>query len=62
VLLLLSIAIAGAALWSVCLAPPTRPRTGDALAILVLLPFGAGYLLRRSIRRRRAVLAAITRS
>jgi hypothetical protein len=58
VLLVLAVALAAAVLWSVWLEPPGRPRTGWVLAVLVLLPVGMGWLLRRSLQRRRAVLAA----
>jgi hypothetical protein len=57
-LLATSVLIAGAGGWSFWIAPPARERTGYVMAILVLLPAGAGYLLYRSIKRRRAVLAA----
>ncbi len=38
--------------------PPIRARGGEMLGILVLLPVGVGYLLIRSVQRRRTVLAA----
>jgi hypothetical protein len=38
-----------------------RPRGGEAMAILLLLPVGAGWLLLKSFRRRAAVLAAMAR-
>ncbi|MGE0748860.1 MAG: hypothetical protein AB7K86_26605 [Rhodospirillales bacterium] len=36
---------------------PTRARNGEMVAIALLLPAGAGWLLHASLRRRRAVLA-----
>jgi hypothetical protein len=36
----------------------TRARGGQAIAILLLLPIGAGWLLIKSLRRRAAVRAA----
>ena len=33
-----------------------RPRGGETMATVLLLPFGAGHLLYRSLKRRRAVL------
>jgi hypothetical protein len=38
---------------------PGQPRGGQAIAIFLLLPVGAGYLMVKSIRRRRAVLASL---
>jgi hypothetical protein len=56
----LAIAIAVAfALWDGLRS--TQSRQGEMAAILLLLPFGAGYLLWKSIRRRRAVLATYRR-
>ena len=34
-----------------------RARQGEAIAIFVLLPFGVGYMLHRSLKRRRRVLS-----
>jgi hypothetical protein len=51
-----ALAIAAGTIWSVFASPPTpRPRMGEILAVLVLLPVGAGWLLRTSLRRRRAL-------
>jgi hypothetical protein len=38
---------------------PGQPRGGQAIAIFLLLPVGAGYLMVKSLRRRRAVLASL---
>ena len=60
VLFALSLLIAGVvvvALWEGMTIGP-RPRGGETLAILLLLPVGAGYLLVKSLRRRAAVRAA----
>jgi len=57
-LLATSVAIGGGAVWSFWVTPLARDRTGYVMAILLLLPAGAGYLLYRSIMRRRAVLVA----
>lgn len=54
----LSLALAAGALWGLWEGATTRHRGGDAVAILVLLPVGVGWVLRRSWRRRRAVLRA----
>lgn len=55
-LLLVSLALAGGAAWALWLGPPpSGRRQGEALAILLLLPVGAGLLLRASLRRRRAL-------
>lgn len=51
----LAIAIAAAATLFGGGAGP-RPRVGESYAIAILLPVGAGYMLYRSIKRRRAVL------
>lgn len=56
-LFVLSLAIAGAAVFSLFwMPPPVRPRHGEMLAILTVLPCGAGWLWFRCWRRRRAVL------
>jgi len=39
----------------------SQPRGGYFAAIALVLPVGAGWLLLKAIRRRRAVLAAMTR-
>jgi hypothetical protein len=59
-LFVISVLIAGVvawALWSGMTTSP-RPRGGEAIAILLLLPVGAGYLLLKSWRRRAAVRAS----
>lgn len=58
IMFVLSLAIAGAVAWALWDGlRTTQSRQGQVAAILLLLPFGAGYLLLKSIRRRRAVLA-----
>lgn len=55
-----TLAIGIGAVWSfVWVRPPQAgARSGQMLGILILLPIGAGYLLIRSMQRRRALLAA----
>jgi hypothetical protein len=54
----LSLLLAGVVLWALWNGFSTRqPRGGEAMAIVLLLPFGAFYLLLRALRRRRAVLS-----
>lgn len=57
VLLAVTLAIAVAAVWSLFTVDdvPVRARFGEAIGILVLLPVGVGFMLRRSLRRRRRV-------
>ncbi|WP_439572857.1 hypothetical protein [Phreatobacter sp.] len=62
-MLAVSLVISGGvafALWQGMTTGP-RPRSGEAIAILLLLPVGAGYLLLRSLRRRAAVRASQAR-
>ena len=53
----ISLVISGAVAWALWEGMTVSPRArgGEALAILLLLPFGAGYLLRRSWKRRTTV-------
>lgn len=64
IVLLLGIAcaIAAALAWALWNGMTTsQPRSGYAVAIALLLPVGAGWLLLKTIRRRRLVLATMTR-
>ncbi len=55
-----TLGIAAVVLWGLLHGAATRVRTHDAAAMLVLtLPIAAGWLLRQSWRRRRAVLRAL---
>jgi hypothetical protein len=57
-LLIFSIVLAGATLWALFGGGlEYRARQGEAIAIFVLLPFGVGYMLHRSLKRRRRVLS-----
>jgi hypothetical protein len=58
-MLLASLALAVGALWGLWEGATTRHRGGEAVAILVMLPVGVGWILRRSWRRRRSVLRAM---
>ena len=53
---LTSLALAIIALWGMWEGAGTRHRGGEAVAILVMLPVGVAWILRRSWRRRRSVL------
>lgn len=55
---LASLAMAVLALWGLWEGAVTRHRSGEAVAIMVMLPVGVGWLLRRAWRRRRSVLRA----
>ncbi len=56
-LLLLSLALAVMVVWSILAGAAERSgNAAPATGILVLLPLAAGWLLRKSWRRRRAVL------
>lgn len=59
----ISLAISGTVGWALLggMTTSPRPRGGEAIAILLLLPVGAGWLLLKSYRRRAAVLAAMAR-
>lgn len=59
IMLLASLALAVGALWGLWEGATLRHRGGEAVAILVMLPVGVGWILRRSWRRRRSVLQAI---
>ncbi len=55
-----SLVISGGVLGALFQGLTTRqPRGGEAIAILLLLPVGAFILLRKMVRRRRAVLASL---
>ena len=56
VLLVASSALAVTALWAMWEGAAGGARSGQALALLVLLPVGAGWMLRRAWQRRREVL------
>jgi hypothetical protein len=60
VMFIVSLAVAAAALWGLWEGMRVRPRMGEAEAIAILLPFGAAYLLFKSLKRRRAVLSGKT--
>lgn len=62
IMLLASLALAVIALWGLWEGATVRHRGGEAVAILVLLPVGVGWILRRSWQRRRSVLQAIRRN
>jgi hypothetical protein len=57
----ISLLISGATAWALWdgMTIGPRPRGGEAIAIFLLLPFGAGYLLLKSVRRRAAVRASL---
>lgn len=59
IMLLASLALAVVALWGLWEGATVRHRGGEAVAILVMLPVGVGWILRRSWRRRRSVLQAV---
>jgi hypothetical protein len=59
IMLLASLALAAAALWGLWEGAAPHNRGGEAVAILVMLPVGVGWMLRRSWRRRRSVLQAM---
>jgi hypothetical protein len=56
VLLVASSALAVTALWAMWEGAAGGARSGQAMALLVLLPVGAGWMLRRAWQRRREVL------
>ena len=55
---LASLALAAVTLWGLWEGAATRHRGGEAAAIMVMLPVGVGWMLRRSWQRRRSVLRA----
>jgi hypothetical protein len=61
VLLLFSLAISGVVVWALLdgMTTTPRPRGGEAMAILILLPVGAGWLFWKCWKRRRKVLATL---
>jgi hypothetical protein len=61
-MLLASLALAVIALWGLWEGATVRHRGGEAVAILVLLPVGVGWILRRSWQRRHSVLQEMRRS
>jgi hypothetical protein len=57
-MLVLALAFAGAALWALSEGEaPSGHRSGYALGIVLFLPFGAGWMLVKALRRRWRVLA-----
>lgn len=56
---LASLALAAIVLWGLWEGATARHRGGEAMAIMVMLPVGVGWLLRRSWHRRRSVLRAM---
>lgn len=56
---LASLALAVVVLWGLWEGAATRGKSGEAAGILVMLPVGVGWMLRRSWRRRRSVLRAM---
>lgn len=54
--LVLSLSLAGVTLWGLWEGATTRHRGGEAAAILVMLPVGVGWMLRRAWQRRRSVM------
>nr|MCU0865601.1 hypothetical protein [Planctomycetota bacterium] len=58
VLLLCSVALAVVAIWGLFGGSASGARGGQAAALLVMLPFGVGWMLRRAWLRRRSVLRA----
>jgi hypothetical protein len=54
--LVASLGLAGVTLWGLWEGATVRHRGGEAAAILVMLPVGVGWMLRRAWRRRRSVL------
>jgi len=59
VALVASLALAAITLWGLWEGATARHRGGEAAAILVMLPVGIGWLLRRSWQRRCSVLRAL---
>lgn len=59
---LASLGLAVVALWGMWEGAAARHRGGEAVAILVMLPVGIGWIARRSWKRRRAVLQALRES
>jgi hypothetical protein len=56
---LASLALAALALWGLWEGATARHRGGEAVAIMVMLPVGVGWLLQRSWHRRRSVQQAM---
>ncbi len=54
--LVLSLGLAGMTLWGLWEGATARHRGGEAVAILVMLPVGVAWMLRRAWRRRRSVM------
>lgn len=62
IMFLASLALALVALWGMWEGAATRHRGGEAVAILLMLPVGVAWMMRRSWKRRRAVLRALRES
>jgi hypothetical protein len=61
IMLVISLLISGAVAWALWdgMTISPRPRGGETIAIFLLLPVGAGYLLLKSWKRRAAVRASL---
>jgi hypothetical protein len=61
IMFLISLPLAGIVAWALWdgMTVSPRPRGGEAIAIMLLLPVGAGYLLLKSLKRRAAVRASL---
>ena len=62
IMFLASLALAAITLWGLWEGAAARHRGGEAAAILVMLPVGVAWMLRRSWRRRRSALRAARNS
>lgn len=58
--LTLSLVLAAVALWGLWEGATTRHRGGEAAAILVMLPVGVAWMLRRAWRRRQSVMRTMS--
>jgi len=59
---LASLLLAAIALWGIWEGAAAHHRSGEAAAIIVMLPVGIGWMLRRSWQRRRSVLRSMQSS